>query len=86
MKLFTVENLKSLDENSLELGGRNCRDSIAVGDSLSVEARPSAIVKVIEIEVYRRLVKELHHGYVGTLRVEVLSGDGPHLNENLVGL
>jgi hypothetical protein len=84
MKLFNIEIIKSLGERRLELGGRNCRDAVVVGDELSVETRPSTKVRITEIEVYHRLVDKLHHGYVGTLSVVIITGDDPCTNENLV--
>lgn len=76
MKLFLIESIAHV-ENIWELAGRNCRDAIRVGDELTVQNKPTSVVRVAGIEVYRKSVDELHHGYVGTLFVECVMGDCP---------
>jgi hypothetical protein len=84
MKRFTVEILKQVKTGQLEIAGRNCLDSILVGDELAVEGRPDSVVRVTGIVVYRKDVLELYHGYVGTLFVTRISGDDPRLEDVLI--
>jgi hypothetical protein len=86
LKLITIEILHSLGDGRFEVSGRNCRESICVGDFLQLAGSTVASsMQVEDIEVYRRSVRELFRGYVGTLRVQVLAGPAPQLGAELVG-
>lgn len=85
MKMMTVEVVVAHDDNQIEIAGRCCRDPIAVGDELSVDSSTDTLLRVLKIEVYRKDVLLLHHGYVGTLFAELIRGELPPLNSFLVG-
>jgi len=80
MKMLTVEIVEKLGENKFWVTGRCCEDDLHVGDILWSDNLPAVSVLVKRIELYRKNVNVLHHGYVGGVIVEILTGyDFPSL-------
>ena len=77
MKMLTVEILKDHGSGKLEIAGRCCRDPICLGDEMHFDTDPTIRIRVDQIEMYRRKVDALPHGYVGTIYAALISGCAP---------